>query len=198
MVIATLRGSLPEQAVARDEAKVVLATLQDEQRTRIRKRCGAAAAWHLREGRSLQALRWLRIAESKHAADREMLDSIARLSAELKPLCKDLRDAGRNVLQRTGGHREMRRIGESLSVVDGADSIVFRLMFNTLRSAYEPALPALAIMMAAEVGRSEAYRTLARAIGAGDPEAAQAAARQLLEPATQALIAALSAMEEKR
>ena len=83
-------------------------------------------------------------------------------------------------------------------VVDGADSIVFRLMFNTLRSAYEPALPALAIMMAAEVGRSEAYRTLARAIGAGDPEAAQAAARQLLEPATQALIAALSAMEEKR
>ena len=122
MVIATLRGSLPEQAVARDEAKVVLATLQDEQRTRIRKRCGAAAAWHLREGRSLQALRWLRIAESKHAADREMLDSIARLSAELKPLCKDLRDAGRNVLQRTGGHREMRRIAESLSVVEGADS----------------------------------------------------------------------------
>ena len=37
-------------------------------------------------------------------------------------------------------------------VVDGADSIVFRLMFNTLRAAYEPALPALAIMMAAEVG----------------------------------------------
>ena len=53
-------------------------------------------------------------------------------------------------------------------------------------------------MMAAEVGRREAYRTLARAIGAGDPEAAQAAARQPLEPATQALIAALSAMEEKR
>ena len=83
-------------------------------------------------------------------------------------------------------------------VVDGADSIVFRLMFNTLRAAYEPALPALAIMMAAEVGRSEAYRTLARAIAAADPVAAQTAARELLEPATDTLIEALSAMEEWR
>ena len=38
-------------------------------------------------------------------------------------------------------------------VVDGADSIVFRLMYNTLRATYEPALPALAAVMAAEVGR---------------------------------------------
>jgi len=80
-------------------------------------------------------------------------------------------------------------------VVDGADSIVFRLMFNTLRSAYEPALPALANMMAAEVGRSEAYRALADAIGAGDSDAAEAAARRLLVPATSALLAALDAME---
>lgn len=46
-------------------------------------------------------------------------------------------------------------------VVDGADSIAFRLMFNTLRAAYEPALPALATMMAAEVGQIEAYRAVA-------------------------------------
>lgn len=82
-------------------------------------------------------------------------------------------------------------------VVDGADSIVFRLMFNTLRAAYEPALPALAFMMAAEVGRSQSYRALAAAIEAEDPTAAAAAARQLLEPATDALLAALNAMEEK-
>lgn len=80
-------------------------------------------------------------------------------------------------------------------VVDGADSIVFRLMFNTLRAAYEPVLPALATMMAAEVGQSQAYRAVARAIAAGDPEAAESAARELLEPATAALIAALNAME---
>ena len=82
-------------------------------------------------------------------------------------------------------------------VVDGADSIVFRLMFNTLRAAYEPALSALAVMMSAEVGRSQSYRALAAAIEAADPVAAGAAARQLLEPATGALIAALDAMEEK-
>ena len=82
-------------------------------------------------------------------------------------------------------------------VVDGADSIVFRLMFNTLRSAYEPVLPALSTMMAAEVGNIEAYRSLAAAIGAEDPVAAETAARQLLEPATDALIAALNAIEEK-
>jgi DNA-binding FadR family transcriptional regulator len=83
-------------------------------------------------------------------------------------------------------------------IVDGADSIVFRLMFNTLRTAYEPALPALATLMAAEVGRIESYRDLAAAIEAGDPGAAEAAARRLLEPATAALMAALSAMEESR
>ena len=80
-------------------------------------------------------------------------------------------------------------------VVDGADSIAFRLMFNTLRAAYEPALPALATMMAAEVGRVEAYRSLARAIDAGDPAAAETAARELLEPATAALMTALNILE---
>lgn len=83
-------------------------------------------------------------------------------------------------------------------IVDGADSIVFRLMFNTLRAAYEPALPALATMMATEVSQIESYRALAGAVRAGDPAAAESAARQLLEPATGALMAALNAMEESR
>ena len=83
-------------------------------------------------------------------------------------------------------------------VVDGADSIAFRLMFNTLRAAYEPALPALATLMAAEVGQVQAYRALAGAIAAGEPAAAAAAARELLEPATAALVAVLTALEEHR
>lgn len=83
-------------------------------------------------------------------------------------------------------------------VVDGADSIVFRLMFNTLRAAYEPALPALATMMAAEVAQTDAYRVVARAIGAGDPVASRAAAHELLEPATTALLAAINALEEQK
>jgi GntR family transcriptional regulator, transcriptional repressor for pyruvate dehydrogenase complex len=83
-------------------------------------------------------------------------------------------------------------------VVDGADSIAFRLMYNTLRATYEPALPALAAMMADEVGNPEAYRAVAVAIRAGDPEAARDAARELLEPATMAIFAAIDSVEDHR
>ncbi|MFC5176264.1 FadR/GntR family transcriptional regulator [Nocardioides taihuensis] len=80
-------------------------------------------------------------------------------------------------------------------VVDAADSLVFRLMFNSLRAAYEPALEALAPLMAAEVGQVDAYRVLAAAIGGGDPDTARAAADRVLRPATAQLMAALAAVE---
>jgi DNA-binding FadR family transcriptional regulator len=83
-------------------------------------------------------------------------------------------------------------------VVDGADSIAFRLMYNTLRAAYEPALAALATVMADEVGRPEAYQELADAITAGDPSRAGNAARDLLEPATTGLLTAIDNLEEQR
>ncbi|MEV0356021.1 GntR family transcriptional regulator [Nocardia sp. NPDC050697] len=81
-------------------------------------------------------------------------------------------------------------------LVDAADSIVFRLMFTMLRAAYEPALAALAPVMAAEVGNAEAYRALAAAVAAGRPDEAAARARALLEPATTALIEILTPEEE--
>ncbi|MGV9803885.1 GntR family transcriptional regulator, partial [Mycobacterium sp. NPDC003449] len=74
----------------------------------------------------------------------------------------------------------------------------FRLMYNTLRETYEPALPALATMMAEEVGRPQAYHRIADAVTAGDPDAARRAAQDLLAPATTALLAALDAFEENR
>lgn len=83
-------------------------------------------------------------------------------------------------------------------VVDGADSIAFRLMYNTLRATYEPALTALAAMMADEVGRPEAYRLVAESIRTGDADAARTAAHELLEPATTALLSALDALEDDR
>lgn len=83
-------------------------------------------------------------------------------------------------------------------LVDGADSIAFRLMYNTLRATYEPALPALATLMAAEVGRPQAYRAIADAVTAGDTEAAGRTARELLEPATTALLGALTALAEAK
>jgi len=82
-------------------------------------------------------------------------------------------------------------------VVEAADSLVFQLMFNSLRAAYEPALEALAPLMAEEVGQVHAYRVLTAAIGAGDPDTARAAADRVLRPATESLLAALSALKEE-
>jgi DNA-binding FadR family transcriptional regulator len=81
-------------------------------------------------------------------------------------------------------------------VVDAADSVVFRLMFNSLRAAYEPAVEALAVLMEAEVSRIDAYRAVRGAVAAHDPDAARAAALDLLRPATHGLISAIHDLEE--
>lgn len=81
-------------------------------------------------------------------------------------------------------------------VVDAADSLAFRLMFNSLRAAYEPAIEALAPVMSEEVGQIGAYRLLTAAIGEGDPEIARAAAERVLRPATANLLGALQALKE--
>ena len=81
-------------------------------------------------------------------------------------------------------------------VIDGADSIAFRLMFNSLRAAYEPAIAALASVMADEVSNTAAYRTLADAIVAADPDRAQRAAEDLLKPATDTFLAAIKTLED--
>ncbi len=73
------------------------------------------------------------------------------------------------------------------AIVDAADSIVFRLLFNSLRMAYEPAIAALGPVMEAEVDNLDGYRALAEAVAAGDPEAARTTAEDLLRPATEAL-----------
>src|SRR5262249_48693083 len=65
------------------------------------------------------------------------------------------------------------------------------------RAAYEPALEALAPLMAEEVGQVGAYRLLASALGSGDPDTSRAAADRVLRPATESLLAALSALEEE-
>ncbi len=73
------------------------------------------------------------------------------------------------------------------AVVDAADSIVFRLLFNSLRLAYEPAIAALGPVMESEVDNVAGYAHLTDAIEAGDADAAHAAADQLLRPTTEAL-----------
>ncbi|MGW5382229.1 FadR/GntR family transcriptional regulator [Nocardia sp. NPDC003963] len=69
-------------------------------------------------------------------------------------------------------------------LVDAADSIVYRLLFNQLRAVYEPAMAALTGVMDTEVGRPDRYRALAAAVTTGDAESARARAAELLSPAT--------------
>ncbi|MET8797003.1 GntR family transcriptional regulator [Nocardia sp. NPDC004568] len=69
-------------------------------------------------------------------------------------------------------------------VVDAADSIVYRLLFNQLRTVYEPAMAALAGVMDTEVGQPGRYRALAEAVTTGDTDAARARADALLSLAT--------------
>jgi GntR family transcriptional regulator, transcriptional repressor for pyruvate dehydrogenase complex len=81
-------------------------------------------------------------------------------------------------------------------IVDGADSIALRLMYNGLRASYEPVIDAMSVVMDAEVSNHRAYRALAAAIIAGRPAAAAKAAASLLRPATEAFLDAVRALEE--
>lgn len=80
-------------------------------------------------------------------------------------------------------------------VVDCADSITFRLMFNALRSAYEPALGALATVMSGEVDHPERYRQVADALAENAPDRAAAATAELLRPVSDQLLAAIAALQ---
>jgi DNA-binding FadR family transcriptional regulator len=80
-------------------------------------------------------------------------------------------------------------------VVDCADSITFRLMFNALRAAYEPALGALVTVMSDEVDRPERYRRVADAVAEHVPERAAAETAALLRPVSDHLLAAIAALE---
>ena len=81
-------------------------------------------------------------------------------------------------------------------VVDLADSLVFRLLFNSLRLAYEPAMEALAPLLDAEVSNVAGYQAVADAVLAGDVEAACRAVDALLRPATEAIVSFLDEFED--
>ena len=80
-------------------------------------------------------------------------------------------------------------------LIDATDNLALRLLFNALRGAYEPALPALAAVLAAEVDQVDGYRTIARAVREGDGTRAAASTRALLRPGTEAVLAALDALD---
>lgn len=81
-------------------------------------------------------------------------------------------------------------------LVDAADSIVYRLLYNNLRAVYEPAIEALAGLMAAEVARADRYRAITDAVAAGDGPTARTAATDLLSLATTEFATFIRRLEE--
>lgn len=73
-------------------------------------------------------------------------------------------------------------------LVDASGNLVYRLLFNALRQAYEPVMDALTVVMRAEVSNVDGYAAVVAALGARDGEAATAAARAVVDHGARATI----------
>ncbi|WP_280356791.1 FadR/GntR family transcriptional regulator [Nocardia otitidiscaviarum] len=132
--------------------------------------------------------------ELDHAVLRSILEARAALGREVAGLAAERGGADALPALRAGvdelaAHRDpvaAQRAALAFwdHLVDAADSIVYRLLYNNLRAVYEPALEALAVLMAAEVTRVDRYRAIADAVAARDSAAARTAATDLLSTAT--------------
>ncbi|GAB4587750.1 FadR/GntR family transcriptional regulator [Nocardia sp. IFM 10818] len=114
----------------------------------------------------------------------------ARIAAELGNALESLAAQSDPVAQ------QIEALGFWDHLVDAADSIVYRLLFNNLKAVYEPAIVALAGVMAAEVGQIDRYRRLAAAVTAGDSAAARESAGELLALAGTEFETVMRRMEE--
>ncbi len=87
--------------------------------------------------------------------------------------------------------RELAAVAFWDAVVDRAGSIVFRLLYNQLRSAYEPAVDVLADVLSVETTRLDLYEALVDAIAAGEESVAGDTADALLRLGGDAMSALL-------
>ncbi|WP_067687072.1 FadR/GntR family transcriptional regulator [Nocardia jejuensis] len=132
----------------------------------------------------------VRKGEIDHDVIRSILETRRALGREVAALAAErAADGLADVLMQSLEALESERdpVGQQLRaiafwdlLVDGADSIVYRLLYNDLRAVYEPAVAALAGLMAPEVGDIDRYRALGDAVLDGDVQASRSAADQLL------------------
>lgn len=84
------------------------------------------------------------------------------------------------------------------AVIARAGSMVYRLLLNGLRAAYEPAIEALSGVMAVEVDRVEDFVAIAAAIDGGDAAAAHDRSAALLGAGLDALTALLDTLDPEQ
>lgn len=77
-------------------------------------------------------------------------------------------------------------------LIDAADNLAYRLMFNTLEEVYEPIRPALSSVMEPELHDINAYRSIATAVAIHDEIAARAHAQALMDKGMTAVTHAMS------
>ena len=124
---------------------------------------------------------------------------VARLAAERAPdeLATDLVERVDAMVAESDPVALQRRALEFWDLlVDGADNIALRLLFNALRATYEPAIDVLAAVLRDEVSQIDGYRAIAAAVVDRQPARAEATARALLRPGTAAVLAALDALDD--
>ncbi|MFI6867228.1 FadR/GntR family transcriptional regulator [Nocardia sp. NPDC050406] len=144
--------------------------------------------------------------ELDHAVLRSILEARAAMGREVAGLAAERADAAvvptlRVTVDELVAHQDpVAQQRSALAfwdhLVDAADSIVYRLLYNNLRAVYEPALEALAGLMSAEVAQADRYRAITDAVAAADPTAARAAASALLSTATTEFAAFIRRLEE--
>ncbi|MBF6331320.1 FadR/GntR family transcriptional regulator [Nocardia transvalensis] len=137
---------------------------------------------------------------------RSILETRLTMGCEVAALAADragarISDRLRDAVHSLAAHhdpvaQQLEALGFWDHLVDAADSIVLRLLFNNLRAVYEPTMVALAQVMAAEVGQIDRYRALADAVTAGDATAARQAAHRLLSAATTEFDTVIRRLEE--
>ncbi|OUS96604.1 FadR/GntR family transcriptional regulator [Rhodococcus sp. NCIMB 12038] len=134
----------------------------------------------------LEARRMIGVQVARLAADRVTEKSAAALGEAVDHLAAETDPVAQQVAALAFWER----------VVDTADSIAFRLIFNSLRNAYEPTMTAMAAVMVAEVGRTDLYHQLAEAVSAHDEDLAAHTAATLLDLGTAAVTAVIDTLQQ--
>lgn len=112
------------------------------------------------------------------------------------PDALDALDALVDRMRATDDVHELQRLALAFwdQVVDAADNLVHRLLFNTLLRAYEPVMDALAPLMRAEVSDVDGYAAVVSALRARDPDVAAAAVRTVVDHGTRAAVEAIDGL----